>query len=222
MRKALPQKKVTEIYDRSARRYDWLHSLITARADKKGRRILVDKIIREGDYVLDAGAGTGSTSVMAAQKSGTNGKVVMLDISEGMLDKGKEKAEEMGLQDRIEIHRGNMMSLPFDDGTFDCTLSTYSLDPLNDPSKAALELYRVTKSGGKIGIAHLSTPKNPVLKWLGDKIEGLVWHFSSISLGCRPIDVLPALEKAGARLIYLDLIGVPLWPFRIIIVEKPE
>ena len=53
MRTALPQKKVTEIYDRSAKRYDWLHSLITARADKKGRRILVDKIVGEGDYVFD-------------------------------------------------------------------------------------------------------------------------------------------------------------------------
>lgn len=221
MRKALPQQKVTEIYDHSAKRYDWLHSLLTASADKRGRHILVDKTVANGDYVLDAGSGTGSTAILAAQKSEPDGKIVMFDISSGMLEKAKEKMTRAGLQNRIEIQQGDMLNLPFEDDTFDAVLSTYSLDPLSDPEKGVLELFRVARRGGIIGIGHSVAPGNKILKWLDDKIEDLVWHFSSISLGCRPINILPIMEKAGAKLLYSSFIGVPLWPFQIIVLKKP-
>ena len=61
MRKALSKEKLKGIYGRIAKRYDLQHSLITFSADQKGRRILIENTVKEGDAVLDCGSGTGTT-----------------------------------------------------------------------------------------------------------------------------------------------------------------
>ncbi|MFQ5631581.1 MAG: class I SAM-dependent methyltransferase, partial [bacterium] len=105
--------------------------------------------------------------------------------------------------------------------SFDVVLSTYSLCPLSDPSKGALELYRVAKPGGKIGIAHSTEPAHPFVKRIADFVEGIAWRIPALSMGCRAIHILPALERAGGRVIFKKNIGVPLWPFMVFVVEKP-
>jgi len=72
VRKALSTEKLKGIYGQIANRYDFQHALITFHADQKGRRILVENSVKEGDEVLDCGAGTGSTGIMAARKVGSN------------------------------------------------------------------------------------------------------------------------------------------------------
>ena len=51
-------------------------------------------------------------------------------------------------------------------------------------------------------------------------VEGILWRFPALSLGCRAIEVLPALQAAGARVIQTERLGVPLWPFFVFVVEK--
>lgn len=221
MREALDKQKLKSVYNRAAKRYDLQHALFTARSDQYGRKIVVEKTVGPGYRVLDCGAGTGSTALLAAQRVGLNGKVTLYDISDGMLAIAKERSATAGVMERIEIQRGDMLDLPFDDNSFDVVLSTYSLCPLYDPAIGALELFRVVKPGGRIGIAHSSEPERPIVKWLADKVESLVWHIPSISLGCRSVSVIPALEKAGGIVIFKKHIGVPLWPFIVFILEKP-
>jgi demethylmenaquinone methyltransferase/2-methoxy-6-polyprenyl-1,4-benzoquinol methylase len=187
MREALSIQKLKGVYDRAAKRYDFQHSIFTAGADQRGRKILVEKSVKPGDRVLDCGSGTGSTALMAAQKAGATGKVQLFDLSDGMLAVAEERAVKAGLQERVEFQTGDMLNLPFKDNNFDAVLSTYSICPLHDPAKGALELYRVLKPGGLIGIAHSSEPERSLVKWLADKVELLVWHIPSISLGCRPV-----------------------------------
>ena len=164
MRSALSMEQLKSIYGRLARRYDFQHALITARSDQRGRRLLVDKAVHEGDVVLDCGSGTGTTGIMAAKKSGAHGRVTLFDLSDAMLAVARQKVIHEGLQARVTFQTGDTVHLPFADGTFDAVLSTYSLCPLYDPEKGALELYRVTKPGGRIGIAHSSEPHNPAMK----------------------------------------------------------
>jgi len=221
MRSALNMEELKSIYGRLARRYDFQHALITARSDQRGRRLLVDKAVHEGDVVLDCGSGTGTTGIMAAKKAGANGKVTLFDLSDAMLAVARQKVIHEGLQARVTFQTGDTVHLPFADGTFDAVLSTYSLCPLYDPEKGALELYRVTKPGGRIGVAHSSEPRNPVVKWLADRVEDWAWHFPWLSMGCRSVSVLPALEHAGGRVIFSKHIGIPLWPFFVFVVEKP-
>jgi len=222
MRDALDKEKLKAVYDGVARRYDFQHSFLTARSDQRGRTILVEKAVGPGDKVLDCGAGTGSTALLAARKIGTSGKVVLLDMSDGMLTVARERVAEAGLNDCVEFKTGDMLELPFEDGNFDVVLSTYSTCPLHDPGMGAMELYRVVRPGGRIGVAHSTDPETPLRKWLAEKVDSIVWLIPSISLGCRPVSVLPTLEQAGCKIIFKRRIGIPLWPFLVFVVEKPS
>jgi len=221
MQKALDREKIRTVYDRVARRYDSQHKLFTANSDERGRKMVVDKTVSVGDRVLDCGAGTGCSALLAAQKTGPEGKVVLFDVSAEMLTVAKQKAVATGVEKRLDFQTGDMLELPFEDNSFDTVISTYSLCPLYDPVKGALELYRVVKRRGHIGIAHSVTPEGRLLQFLAEKVEDLVWRLPSISLGCRSVSVLPALQQVGARVILKKRIGVPLWPFLVFVVEKP-
>ena len=220
MRIALTPEKLEDIYGHIAKRYDFQHSLITFSTDQKGRRILVENSVNEGDDVLDCGAGTGTTGIMAAKKVGESGKVTLFDLSEDMLSVARAKVIQENLQERVTYQTGDMIHLPFDDNSFDVVLSTYSLCPLHDPVTGALELYRVTKPGGRLGVSHSTEPKNVIVKYIADRVEDVAWHFPWLSMGCRSVDVLPALLSAGAKIILSKHIGVPLWPFQVFVIEK--
>jgi demethylmenaquinone methyltransferase/2-methoxy-6-polyprenyl-1,4-benzoquinol methylase len=212
--------KLKSVYGHIARRYDLQHTVITGRADQRGREILVKYAVREGNQVLDCGSGTGTTGILAAKKVGPNGSVTLFDLSDAMLAVARNKIRRDGLQGRVTFQTGDMVHLPFDSNRFDVVLSTYSLCPLYEPGKGALELYRVTKPGGLIGVAHSAEPRNRIVKWLADGLEGIAWRFPWLSMGCRSVDVLPALVGAGARVVLSRMIGVPLWPFLVFVVEK--
>ena len=221
MREALSVQELKQIYARIAERYDFQHGLITARADERGRRLLVDKAVREGDRVLDCGSGTGTTGILAAKRVGPRGRVTLFDLSDAMLAVAGRKVIEAGIQDRVDSQTGDMVHLPFDDDEFDVVLSTYSLCPLYDPKKGALELFRVTRPGGRIGVAHSTVPKNPVVRWFADRIEDWAWRLPWLSMGCRAVEVLPTLRSASATIVFSRTIGIPLWPFLVFIAEKP-
>jgi ubiquinone/menaquinone biosynthesis C-methylase UbiE len=221
LRQALGIDTLTGVYSRLARRYDWQHRLLTLASDQRGRRMLVERTVHEGDRVLDAGAGTGSTGLLAARRTGPRGKVTLYDLSNGMLDVARAKAADARLERMIEFYSGDMVHLPFPDACFDVVLSTYSLCPLYDPAKGALELYRVLRPGGKLGCAHSVEPQRRAVKWLADKVENIAWRFPWLSMGCRAVNVLPVLQKAGGRATFIKRIGVPLWPFVVFVIEKP-
>ena len=221
MRQALEIRKLRKVYNRAARRYDKQHSFLTAGSDQRGRELVVELAVSEGDSVLDAGAGTGSTAILAAKKTGPNGSVVLYDMSDKMLMVARKRLEDAGLIRLAKFAKGDITDMPYPDNSFDVVLSTYSTCPLYDPVKGVLEMYRVLKPGGKLGIAHSIEPDVAWLRWLARRVEAVAWQFPAISLGCRPISVLPALIKAGAKLLFRKKVGIPLWPFLVFIVEKP-
>jgi ubiquinone/menaquinone biosynthesis C-methylase UbiE len=222
MREALSPSELIDVYDRAATRYDVQHRFLTAGSDERGRRLLVGRAVKDGGDVLDCGAGTGSTALLAARRAGTRGCVTLVDASSGMLAVAKRRAVAQHLDAGMRFEIGDLLHLPFPDNRFDVVLSTYSLCPVLDPARGALEILRVTRPGGLIGIAHSVEPRNPTVRWLADRVEAVVWRLPAISLGCRSIAVRPVLEDAGARLVFETRIGVPLWPFAVFVLEKPE
>jgi len=221
VRRALEQVKLKSVYDAVAGRYDTQHALVTARSDQRCRRLLVERAVRPGDRVLDAGGGTGSTSLLAAAAAGADGHVTLVDLSDGMLHVAKRRLEAAGLAGRVTLRKGDILELSFDDGSFDVALSTYSMCPLVDPAKGALALLSVVRPGGLVGIAHSAEPRHAFVRWLADRVESVVLRFPWLSLGCRSVEVLPALLDAGATVELDRFIGIPLWPFRVLVVRKP-
>ncbi|MCA8869083.1 MAG: methyltransferase domain-containing protein [Rhodobacteraceae bacterium] len=221
MRHAMDQQALRAVYDRVAGRYDFQHAFLTGGSDQRGRRILAEQAVSPGDRILDCGAGTGSTALLALERAGPSGRAVLFDMSDAMLAVARQRLAKAGFGDQVEFRTGDILALPFEDNSFDVVLSTYSMCPLYDPAKGARELYRVTRPGGLIGVAHSTNPENPVVKWLAGRIESVIWQIPSISLGCRSVSVLPSLEQAGCDVMFKRRVGIPLWPFVVFVVRKP-
>jgi ubiquinone/menaquinone biosynthesis C-methylase UbiE len=219
MRHAIDPFALRRIYDRLARRYDVQHALITAGADGRGRRALVNAAVRKGDRVLDAGGGTGSTGLMAAERAGAAGRVVILDQSRGMLARARRRVEANG-GGRIAYVVGDMHAPPFRPAAFDVVLSTYSMCPLVAPSQAAFQLYELIRPDGRLGIAHSAEPRGRMMRWIGERVEAWAWRWPGLSMGCRAVSVLPQLRGLGAVVELDRYLGVPLWPFHVFVVRK--
>lgn len=221
MRPALDPAFLRTVYDGVAHRYDRWHALATARTDQRGRQVLVRRCVREGDLVLDAGGGTGLTTVLAALAVGPSGAVTVLDLSPGMLKRAEERIAAKGLDGRVSFEIGDILSMPFPDGHFDVVLSTYSVCPLVDPVAGVEEMCRVLKPGGLLGVAHSSEPRSSLMRWLAEGVENFVWKWPRLSLGCRSVSVLPHLLTLGGVVVFQRRIGIPLWPFHVFVVRKP-
>jgi ubiquinone/menaquinone biosynthesis C-methylase UbiE len=97
--------------------------------------------------ILDAGGGTGRMTLLLAK---LGYQVTLSDLSPGMLDVARGKLQKEVLLDRVEIKEANLASLPFHDETFDLVVCLHSAFSYPDSLKAAKELTRVMKIGGKI------------------------------------------------------------------------
>jgi ubiquinone/menaquinone biosynthesis C-methylase UbiE len=105
--------------------------------------------LRWGEQVLDVAAGNGNASLAAARRGAV---VTSTDYVEDLLKRGEARAEAEGLQ--IEFRVADAEALPFADASFDAVLSTFGVMFTPDQAKAAAELARVCRPGGRIGLAN--------------------------------------------------------------------
>jgi ubiquinone/menaquinone biosynthesis C-methylase UbiE len=102
-----------------------------------------------GQRVLDVACGAGNCAI-AASRSGAEG--VGVDYVPALLERGRQRAVAEGYE--IEFVEGDAQALPFEDASFDVVLSTFGAMFAPDQEKAAGELLRVCRPGGKIGMAN--------------------------------------------------------------------
>ena len=105
--------------------------------------------VRAGERVLDVAAGNGNASLAAARRFA---RVTSTDYVPDLLEKGAARARAEGLEISFEV--ADAESLPFGDGAFDVVLSTFGAMFTPEHHRAAQELLRVTRSGGRIGLAN--------------------------------------------------------------------
>lgn len=116
-------------------------------------------VIREGDTVLDIGAGAGTDILLAALLVGPSGKAYGLDMTRAMHEKLHVNMEKMGLGNVIPL-LGNAEEIPLESGTVDVVTSNGVLNLVPDKEKSFAEIYRVIKPGGHIQISDIIINKN--------------------------------------------------------------
>ena len=104
--------------------------------------------VSAGQEVLDVAAGDGNLAVAAAREGAA---VVASDISPGMVERGRRRAEAEGLE--IEWVEADAEDLPFEDARFDCAGSVFGAFLAPRPEVASRELFRVVRPGGTVGMA---------------------------------------------------------------------
>lgn len=104
-----------------------------------------------GKHILDVGGGTGVMALMALEMGAS--KVICGDISEYMLEQGRNKAKRLGYSsDRIEFRQLDAEALPFDNNSFDAVITGMAFGLFPDQEKAAREMFRVLGPGGFISL----------------------------------------------------------------------
>lgn len=120
--------------------------------------------LRPGSKVLDVAAGNGNVTLAAARRWC---EVTSTDYVPTLLERGRERAAAEGLT--VDFREADAEALPFADASFDVVVSTFGVMFTADQDKAAAELIRVCRPGGKIGLANW-TPRGfigQVFKTLG-------------------------------------------------------
>ena len=105
--------------------------------------------VRAGNRVLDVAAGNGNATLAAARRFAD---VTSTDYVPALLDKGRERARAEGLS--VQFQEADAEQLPFPDASFDVVLSTFGAMFTPDHQRAASEMLRVLRPGGRIGMAN--------------------------------------------------------------------
>jgi ubiquinone/menaquinone biosynthesis C-methylase UbiE len=158
-----------------------------------GNPILLAEL-KEGETVLDIGAGGGIDCFLAAEKVGSKGKVIGIDLSEEMVKLAKEHAEKIGAKN-VVFQQGDMENLPVENETIDVTISNCVINLALDKQKVFNEAYRVLKHGGRIVISDIVTEKK-LPKWLEKNLEA---YAACVGGALKEQEYIQKMQQAGFK-----------------------
>jgi demethylmenaquinone methyltransferase/2-methoxy-6-polyprenyl-1,4-benzoquinol methylase len=141
------------MFDRIARRYDVVNTVLSGGTDAGWRRRAARETgLRSGGAALDVACGSGKLTAELARLAAPNGRVLGLDFSPQMLEVARR--EHPG----IEFLEGDALNLPFDDVSFDASTIAFGLRNLADPIRGLREMVRVIKPGGRAVVLEFVQP----------------------------------------------------------------
>ena len=174
---------VEAMFDRISPVYDPMNRLMTAGLDGRWRRLTVRAVVRPGDTVLDACCGTGDLAV-EAERAGA--RVTGLDFSERMLERARGKSSA------VEWVRGDVLTLPFPDGSFDAVTVGFGIRNVEDLQAGLGELARVLRPGGRLGCLEITRPRGALRPFFALWFDGLVPLAGKVLPGGSAYTYLPA------------------------------
>jgi demethylmenaquinone methyltransferase/2-methoxy-6-polyprenyl-1,4-benzoquinol methylase len=154
----LEEGQVRAMFDRIARVYDLMNSLMTAGLHHRWRERAADlAAVGPGGRALDVASGTGDLAIELARRVGPTGSVIGSDFSEAMLDRARQKSSA------VTWEWANALELPYPDGGFDAATVGFGARNFSDLDRGLGELARVVRSGGRVVILEITTPQRPPL-----------------------------------------------------------
>ena len=169
---------VREVFDSVADSYDLMNDLMSLGVHRIWKRdFAANSSVGLGDRVLDLAGGTGDIAALLSKRVGANGRVVLSDINEAMLNVGRQRLEDQGIVGNVSYAIANAEHLPFDSGEFDVVTIAFGLRNVTDKSAALREMYRVLRPGGKALILEFSKVQPEPLKAIYD-----AWSFGALPM----------------------------------------
>lgn len=144
--------------------------------------------VRAGQRILDVAAGNGNCSLAAARRFCD---VTSTDYVQNLLGRGQERAAAEGLQMTFQL--ADAEALPFADSAFDAVASTFGVMFAPDQKRAAAEMLRVCRHGGKVGMAN----------WTPDSFIGRLFKTLGGYVTPAPGLMSPALWGTRERIVEL-------------------
>jgi demethylmenaquinone methyltransferase / 2-methoxy-6-polyprenyl-1,4-benzoquinol methylase len=154
-----PEKaRVRWMFDRIAPRYDLLNHLLSAGIDTRWRKSAVDFLaLEDPGRVLDLATGTGDLLIEALRRDPMR-HGLGVDLSSGMLIRGRRKLEQHGLGGRGTLAAGDGERLPLGSNLFAGALIAFGIRNIGDTEAALRELLRVLAPGGRVVVLEFSMP----------------------------------------------------------------
>ena len=154
---ASKKEQVAQMFDTISENYDGLNKIISFGTDAKWKQKILKMVVaKKPSTILDIATGTGDLAILFAATSAT--EIIGLDISQGMLDIGKQKIETQKLEGKIQMVLGDGENIPYPDNYFDVITVAYGVRNFENIEKGLSEILRTLKSGGQFIILETSVP----------------------------------------------------------------
>ena len=159
-------KVVEEMFDNIASTYDTLNHRLSWNIDKSWRKKAIRRLAPfSPKTILDIATGTGDFAIMSA-KMLLPKTLIGADISDKMMEIGRQKVKEEGLDSIISFQKEDCLNLTVPSNTFDAVTAAFGIRNFQDLERGLGEMYRVLKKGGHLCIIELTTPISFPMKQL--------------------------------------------------------
>ena len=167
-------KLVEEMFDNIAPTYDTLNHRLSWDIDKGWRKKAIKRLLPYAPKtILDIATGTGDFAILAAKMLHPH-HLVGADISDGMMEIGRQKVKRMGLDNTISFEKQDCLHLGYADNTFDAVTAAFGIRNFQNLDQGLAEMCRVLKKGGHLCIVELTTPVSFPMKQLFRIYSGTV------------------------------------------------
>ncbi|MDD3877715.1 MAG: bifunctional demethylmenaquinone methyltransferase/2-methoxy-6-polyprenyl-1,4-benzoquinol methylase UbiE [Bacteroidales bacterium] len=197
------------MFDGIASHYDFINNLLSFGTDKYWRKTTI-KILKKKNpvFILDIATGTAELAIMAAKVLKPQ-KIVGIDISNDMLEIGRQKVKRQNFSSLIELRSGNAISLPFDDNSFDAVTIGFGIRNFTDLSASLKEIKRVLRTNGVVSILEFSKPESNFVKkifnlyashfvpFVGNKISNHKYAYNYLN---QSIDDFPSFKEVSEKI----------------------
>lgn len=163
-------ERVAEVFRAVAPKYDLMNDVMSFGLHRLWKRFTIEQSgVRAGQCVLDIAGGTGDLTREFSKKVGSNGKVMLADINEKMLQHGRARLLDQGIVGNVGFVQADAENLPFQTNYFDCITIAFGLRNVTNKENALRSMYRVLKPGGKLMVLEFSKPAMPLLNSIYEK-----------------------------------------------------